>query len=262
MKSSVKLCVLGCGGSLGVPNVAGRAGVCDMRNPKNFRTRTSAWVAYNGKNFLIDTSPDLRTQLLRENLTGIRPDAVLYTHSHADHCHGMEELRAYYWTDETRVDIYAHAAHMADLEVRFDYLFRGAGNQDLYRPIVAPHLITAGTHTIAGQEIRSIEMPHGGTPCMGYRFGPVAWTTDFKTIPAEGLAALQGIKVWFAAVADWDRPHPAHAILPEVLELCEQLGNPRTYLIHLNPRFDFDALDAVTPPHVTPAYDGLIVELE
>jgi len=259
---TTRLTVLGCGGSLGVPNVMNRAGMCDMSNPKNFRTRTSAWINHNGKNFLIDTAPDLRTQLLRENLVGIRPDAVLYTHSHADHCHGMEELRAYYWPDERRMDVYAHAEHLDDLEKRFDYLFYGSGTHGLYHPMLKSHRIAAGTHQITGEEVQAIEMPHGDIPCMGYRFGPVAWTTDFKTIPPEGLAALQGIKVWFAAVADWDKPHPSHAILPEVLDLCEQLGNPRTYLIHLNPRFDYAALDAMTPSHVTPAHDGLIIELE
>jgi len=259
---TTKLTVLGCGGSLGIPNVAGRFGNCDMANPKNYRTRTSAWINHNGKNFLIDTSPDMRTQLIREKLIGPRPDAVFYTHSHADHCHGMEELRAYYWSNETQVDIYAHPVHMADLKKRFDYLFYGAGSHDLYRPIVAPHEIAAGTHHIADTEIQIIEMPHGDMPCMGYRFGPVAWTTDFKTIPPEGLAALQGVKVWFAAVADWNDPHPSHAILPEVMDLCAQLGNPRTYLIHLNPRFDYNVLNEITPLHVTPAHDGLIIELE
>ncbi len=259
---TTKLTVLGCGGSLGIPNVAGRHGNCDMSNPRNFRTRTSAWVAHNGKNFLIDTSPDMRSQLLRENLAGPRPDAVLYTHSHADHCHGIEELRAYYWSNETQVDIYAHPFHMADLKKRFDYLFYGSGNQDLYRPILRPHEIGQGKLSVAGEEIAVIEMTHGDMPCLGYRIGAVAWTTDYKAISPAGLAALAGIKVWFTAVADWDVPHPSHAILPEVLDLCEQLGNPRTYLIHLNPRFDYAKLDAMTPPHVTPAHDGLIVELE
>jgi len=257
-----KLTVLGCGGSLGIPNVMNRAGDCDMNNRRNLRTRTSAWVAHNGKNFLIDTSPDLRTQLLRESLAGIRPDAVFYTHTHADHTHGIDDLRPYYWPNEARMNIYAHPAHLADLQDRFGYMFYGAGEQGLYKPMLAPHSINAGSHWIAGEEIQAIEMPHGDMPCMGYRFGPVAWTTDFKTISAEGLAALQGIKVWFAAVADWDKPHPSHAILPEVLDLCARLGNPRTYLIHLNPRFDYVALDAMTPPHVTPAHDGLTIELE
>ena len=133
---TTKLTVLGCGGSLGIPNVMGRHGECDMRNPKNFRTRTSAWIAHGGRNFLIDTSPDLRTQLLRENLAGIRPDAVLYTHTHADHCHGIDDLRPYYWANETLVDIYGHAEHMAELQKRFEYQFMGSGNTGLYRPIL------------------------------------------------------------------------------------------------------------------------------
>jgi len=257
----VKLTMLGCGGSLGIPNVMNRAGVCDMGNPKNFRSRTSAWVEYNGKNFLIDTSPDLRTQLLRENLAGIRPDAVFYTHTHADHCHGIDDLRAYYWPDEKRIPIYGHAPHLRELEQRFAYMFLGSGDHSLYKPMLESHPLPPGTHQIAGEEIQVIEMPHGDTVSYGYRFGPIAWCTDFKTVPPKGLAQLQGIQVWFAAAADWDNPHPSHAILPEVLDLSVQLGSPRTYIIHLNPRLDYAALDAATPNHISPAHDGLTVEL-
>jgi phosphoribosyl 1,2-cyclic phosphate phosphodiesterase len=256
---TTKLTVLGCGGSLGVPNIMNRMGDCDPANPKNYRTRTSAWVEHNGKNFLIDTAPDLRTQLLREKLAGIRPDGVLYTHAHADHCHGIDDLRAYYWPSEERVNVYGSAEHIAELERKFDFEFFGSGTQGLYNPILKSHTIAAGRHTIAGAEITAIQMPHGDTISMGYRFGDFAWTTDFKTIPPEGLSALRGIKVWFAAVADWEKPHPSHAVLPEVLELCEKLGNPRTYLIHLNPRADYAMLDAATPAHISPAHDGLSV---
>ena len=259
---TTKLTVLGCGGSLGVPNIMNRHGNCDMANLLNFRSRTSAWVNHGGKNFLIDTSPELRTQLFRENLAGARADAVLYTHTHADHCHGIDDLRAYYWPDETLTDIFGHKTHMDELQQRFSYMFHGAGTHGLYKPMLKANEISPGTHDIAGTKIQVIEMPHGDTVCYGYRFGPIAWTTDFKTIPPAGLAALQGIKVWFAAVADWENPHPSHAILPEVLDLCEQLGNPQTYLIHLNPRMDYAALDAVTPSHVAPAHDGLTIELE
>ena len=257
---TTKFTVLGCGGSLGVPNVMNRMGVCDPDNLKNYRTRTSAWVEHNGKNFLIDTSPDLRTQLLREKLAGIRPDGVFYTHAHADHCHGIDDLRAYYWPSEMRVNIYGHPAHMTELKERFNYLFFGAGDNGLYKPMLTSHDINAGRQEIAGTQIEVIDMPHGNTPSMGYRFGDIAWTTDFKTIPPEGLAALQGIKIWFAAVADWDDPHPSHAVLPEILALCDKLGNPQTYLIHLNPRADYGKLDAATPTHITPAFDGLVVE--
>lgn len=257
-----KLTVLGCGGSLGTPNIMGRHGACDMSNPKNFRTRTSAWVEHNGKNFLIDTSPDLRTQLLRENLTGTRPDGVLYTHAHADHCHGIDDLRAYYWPTETMLPVYGNADHLAEIKQRFDYLFAGVTGSELYaKPILSAHPIDPGDQWIAETPITVIDTPHGATRSIGYRFGDVVWTTDFKTIPPQGLAAMAGVKVWFAAVADWNKPHPSHAILPEVLALCEQLGNPRTYLIHLNPLFDYTALDRITPPHVTPAHDGLVVEL-
>ena len=255
---NTNLTVLGCGGSLGVPNIMGRFGNCDPNNPKNYRTRTSAWVEHEGKTFLIDTTPDLRGQLLQTNLIGKRPDAVLYTHTHADHCHGVDDLRAYYWPSESRIPVYGHADHVRELRQRFGYLLDGVPGNDLYgKAMLESHEIRAGEHTIAGVQVTAIQMPHGMTPCMGYRFGDIAWTTDFKTIPPEGLAAFKGIKVWFAAVADWTTPHPSHAILPEVLALCEALGNPRTYLIHLNPRADYAELDKATPSHISPAYDGL-----
>jgi phosphoribosyl 1,2-cyclic phosphate phosphodiesterase len=257
---TTKLTVLGCGGSLGVPNIMNRMGDCDPANPKNYRTRTSAWVEHNGKNFLIDTSPDLRTQLLREKLAGIRPDAVLYTHGHADHSHGIDDLRAYFYATQELVPVYGHPQHLAELQHKFEYEFFGSTTNDLYKPILKSHDIGAGRHTIAGAKMTAIEMPHGDTISMGYRFGDIAWTTDFKTIPPDGLAALRGIKIWFAAVADWENVHPSHAILPEILELWEKLGKPQTYLIHLNPRADYAKLDAATPPNVSPAHDGLVVE--
>ncbi|HCM84183.1 MAG TPA: hypothetical protein DIS76_06415, partial [Rhodospirillaceae bacterium] len=185
-----KLTVLGCGGSLGVPNVMGRHGECDMNNPKNFRTRTSAWIAHNGKNFLIDTSPDLRTQLLRENLSGTPLDAVLYTHTHADHCHGIDDLRPYYWNNQTLVNIYGHAEHMAELQKRFEYQFIGSGNFELYKPILKANIVAGGPNIIADTEIQVIEMVHGDTPSMGYRIGDIAWCTDFKMISDAGMKAL------------------------------------------------------------------------
>lgn len=257
---TTKLTVLGCGGSLGVPNIMNRWLDCDPANPKNNRMRTSAWVNYNGKNFLIDTSPDLRTQLHMNKLAGIRPDAVLYTHTHADHCNGMDDLRSYFWPDETLVDIYGHKAGMDELAHRFNYLFSTSDHALYGKQIVRPHVLNPGTHDIAGEKIQVIEMQHGDVTSYGYRFGDIAWCTDYESISAESISALHGVKIWFSAVSDWDTPHPSHAILSQVLDIAAQIGNPRTYLIHLSPRLDYAALDAKTPPHVTPAHDGLVVE--
>ncbi len=255
-----RLTVLGCGGSLGVPNIMNRFLECDPDNPKNFRMRTSAWVEHNGKNFLIDTSPDLRTQLHQNKFAGIRPDAILYTHTHADHCNGIDDLRSYYWPDEKLVDIYGSKAGIEELEQRFSYLFSKSEHALYGNQIIRPHIIGAGTHNIAGEDIQVIAMPHGDVTTFGYRFGDIAWCTDYEMMPPEGIKALQGVKVFFSAVSDWDIVHPSHAILSQVLDFVEQIGNPRTYLIHLSPRLDYAKLDAKCPPHVTPAHDGLVVE--
>jgi phosphoribosyl 1,2-cyclic phosphate phosphodiesterase len=256
---TTKLTVLGCGGSLGVPNLMNNWVDCDPRDPKNIRMRTSAWVEHNGKRFLIDTSPDLRAQLHQHKISGIKPDAILYTHTHADHCHGIDDLRSYFWPEKNMINVYGHADHMAELERRFDYLFFGTTTNPLYaNPILKTNMLLPGKTNFSGENIQVIEMTHGDTPCYGYRFGDIAWCTDFKSITPQGMADLAGVKTWFAAVSDWTEPHPSHAILSEVLALSEALGRPRTYLIHLNPRLDFAVLDAATPPHVSPAYDGLI----
>lgn len=258
---TTKLTVLGCGGSLGVANLMNRWGDCDPSNPKNHRMRTSAWVTHEGKNFLIDTSPDLRTQIHTHGLAGIRPEVILYTHIHADHSHGIDDLRSYYWAGEKIVDVYGAAAHMDELSRRFDYLFYGNAANPLYaNPMLKSHVILPGQNTLAGADFTVIEMKHGDINTYGYRFGDIAWCTDFKSIPDAGMEALRGVKIWFAAVSDWDSKHPSHATLDDVLGLCEKLGNPKTYLIHLNPRLDYDFLNSKTPSHVMPAHDGLVVE--
>jgi phosphoribosyl 1,2-cyclic phosphate phosphodiesterase len=251
------LTVLGCGGSLGTPSLRGSWGVCDPANPKNRRLRSGAWVEHDGKKFLLDTSPDLRQQIQAFVPGAPRPDAVLYTHVHADHCHGIDELRNYWIMDKQLVPIYARPAHLAELIHRFGYQFEGAG--DLYRPVLSGHALDTGRVFFADTEVTVFDMPHGGTTSTGYRMGDIAWTTDFKTIGDDGLAAMAGIKVWFAAVAFMDEIHPSHASLPEVLDLYERLGQPQTYLIHLNSQMDYAALDAATPANMSPAHDGMMV---
>lgn len=257
---TTKLTVLGCGGSLGVPNLMNRFMDCDPNNPKNFRTRTSAWVEHQGKQFLIDTSPDLRTQLHATGLAGRRPDAVLYTHTHADHCNGMDDLRSYYWPDKKLVDIYGPKAGIEELEQRFNYLFSTSDHLLYGNQIVNPHILTPGKHNIADAEVSVIEMPHGDITSFGYRFGDIAWCTDYQMMPPEGIETLRGVKVLFSAVSDAEISHPSHATLPQVLDIAEQIGNPKIYLIHLSPRLDYATLDAKTPSYVTPAYDGMVVE--
>lgn len=257
---TTKLTVLGCGGSLGVPNIMGRWMDCDPANPKNLRTRTSAWVEYRGKQFLIDTSPDLRTQLHATGLAGQRPDAVLYTHTHADHCNGMDDLRSYYWPDQQLVEVYGSKDGLDELQQRFSYLFVNYDHALYGKQMLAPHVIQPGANVIAGAEIEVIQMPHGDITTYGYRFGDIAWCTDYQDMDSQTIAALKGVKILFSAVSDSEHSHPSHVVLSRVLEIAEEIGRPQVYLIHLSPRLDYAALDAKTPPHVTPAFDGMVVE--
>ncbi len=261
MSEPTRLTMLGCGGSLGVPNIAGRWGQCDPTNPKNRRMRTSAWVEYQGKKFLIDTSPDLRTQIIQNDLLGQRPDAVFYTHAHADHVHGIDELRAYFWAhDQQKVPIYLSQEMYDKVSQHFSYLFKGSGETGLYKAALAPHIISEGYQSLAGATITIVEQDHGDVMSLGYRFGNIGYSTDFKRFTRNGLELLKGIKIWAVSVADWNSTHPSHAIMSEVLAWIDIIQPEQVFLIHLNPNSDYDTLCRQLPLHIRPAYDGLVLE--
>ncbi len=253
----MKITVLGCGSSSGVPLIGNVWGACDPKNPRNRRTRVSILVEQDDTVVLVDTSPDMREQLLACNLQKL--DAVLYTHAHADHCHGIDELRSINWLTNKPTDIYADAHTMSKLKTRFDYVFKSVGKPgQFYRPSIAPHIID-GAFTVGAVHILPFQQQHGAEITMGFRFGDFAYSTDVGAFDEAGFAALAGIKTWVVDCVR-EEPHPTHAHLARTLEWIERVKPEQAFLTHMNHTMDYDSLVAKLPAHIRPCYDGMVIE--
>ena len=251
--------ILGCGSSGGVPRLdegEPNWGVCDPDNPKNRRTRCSVLVTRGEGRVLVDTSPDLREQLLAARIGRI--DGVLITHDHADQTHGIDDLRVLVlnqkgaminlWTDRHALDSLRH---------KFGYIFesqRGSG----YPPIITAHQIPEpfAPFDIAGIPVLAFGVGHGRIRSLGYRFGPVAYTPDCDALDDAAFAALEGLDCW---IVDALRrtPHPSHAHLERTLEWIARVKPKRAVLTNMHVDMDFDILTRELPPNVEPAYDGM-----
>lgn len=257
---TLRYTILGCGTSSGVPRIGNDWGSCDPNNPKNRRTRVSLLVQSDTTTILVDTSPDMREQLLAANVIAI--DAVLWTHDHADHSHGIDDLRQVFHhrirhrNISEPIDGYARAPVMNLLQRRFTYAFEG---REGYRPIVQANILPDSI-TIGDIEIRSVDMPHGPIWSTGFRFDhqgrSVGYATDFHEARADMVAMFSGVDVWIIDALR-ENPHPTHAHLDLTLEAIERAGPGKSYLIHMDQSMDYDRLCTVLPPHVRPAYDGL-----
>ena len=262
MSGKLKVTVLGCGSSGGVPRIGGHWGACDPNEPKNRRSRCSLLVERGETAVLVDTSPDLREQLLRTGKDWL--DGVLFTHDHADQTHGIDDLRALLINRRRRVDVYMDAPTAATLTTRFGYCFATLeGSQ--YPPILnARRLDAYETVTIEGQGGRIDALPflqnHGDVHSLGFRFGPLAYSSDLVGLPEESFAALEGIKVWIVDALRY-RPHPSHAHVGLALEWIARLKPRRAILTNMHIDLDYATLKAELPPGVEPAYDGLSFEL-
>lgn len=250
----MKVRILGCGTSGGVPRVGNIWGRCDPTNPKNRRRRVSILVEDQGTQILVDTSPDLREQLLDARVE--RLDAVLYTHDHADHTHGIDDLRGLFHTMRRPIDCYADAPTAATLKRRFDYVFEGFEG---YPAIANLHLVE-GPLQIGPVKVEPFRQVHGTIMSLGYRFGRVAYSTDLNEIPAESEAYLHDLDLWIVDALRYD-PHPTHPHLDQTLAWIEKFRPKRAILTHMNWDMDYDELKARLPAHVEPGYDGLEIEL-
>jgi len=261
---SYRCTILGCGSSGGVPRIGMNWGACDPENPKNRRLRCSALVERSGPggrtSVLIDTSPDFRAQILATRLTAI--DAVLYTHDHADHTHGIDDLRMVAFAMKRRVDVYFDAATGASLKSRFGYCFETPEGSP-YMPILNGHEID-GTTPIAvsggGGTIsaRPIAQWHGAMPSLGYRIGNLAYSPDISDIPEDSIPLLEGLDVWIVDALRYT-PHESHFSVKQVLAWAERLKPKRTILTHMTSELDYATLANDLPPGIEPAYDGLVV---
>lgn len=249
----MKVTILGCGTSGGVPRVGNVWGACDPENPKNRRRRVSILVEEGDSRLLVDTSPDLREQLLDADVD--RLNGVLYTHDHADHTHGIDDLRGIFHTMGRQVDIYADAKTLKILKRRFDYIFTPSFG---YPPICTPHEIT-GPFNIGGISVIPFRQIHGPIESLGFRFNSVAYSTDLNGIPEESFAALEGVDVWIVDALRYE-PHPTHPHLEMTLEWIERVKPKRAILTHMTWDMDYDTLKSELPDGVEPGYDGMVIE--
>jgi phosphoribosyl 1,2-cyclic phosphate phosphodiesterase len=258
--------ILGCGSSGGVPRVAQGWGQCDPNEPKNRRRRCSILVRRTGERgqtrVLVDTSPDLREQLIAEQIDAL--DGVIITHDHADHTHGIDDLRPLYIHNRRRIDLWHDPETSRVLRKRFDYVFEPPPGSE-YPPIVNEHYIVPGEPArVEGPggdiAVNAFRLPHGAhTQALGLRFGNMAYTPDLSAIPDECLDDLRGLDLW---VVDALRiaPHPSHFTLAEALGWIEELKPRRAVLTNLHNDLDYQTLRETVPAHVVPAYDGLTLE--
>ena len=256
------LTILGCGSSGGVPRIGGDWGSCDPANPKNRRRRCSVLLTQTSTQgtprVLVDTSPDMRDQMLSANIRDI--DAVLYTHEHADHTHGIDELRAFFLMKRGKVQVWADEPTGQMLMSRFGYCFYTAPGSD-YPPIINLNRLVAGeevTITGAGGAITALpfRVHHGNIDALGFRIGATAYVPDLNGIPEASLPALRNLDL---LIIDALRrtPHPSHFSLPETLSWIERLNPKRAVITNMHVDLDFDTLRRELPSHIEPAYDGL-----
>ena len=260
------LTILGCGSSGGVPRIGGDWGLCDPANPRNRRRRCSVMLEKTGAagttRVLIDSSPDLREQMLSANVGEI--DGVWFTHEHADHTHGIDELRGFFLRQRRRVPVWADGQTMALLKRRFSYCFQTIEGSD-YPPILVSNLIEAGQEiTLAGAGGEVSGMPfvvqHGHLDALGFRMGNVAYTPDINGLPDASVPFLSNLDVWIVDALKRG-PHPSHFCLDDTLGAIERFKPQRAILTNMHIDMDYDSLLAELPAGIEPAYDGLKLPL-
>jgi phosphoribosyl 1,2-cyclic phosphate phosphodiesterase len=257
--------ILGCGSSPGVPRIGNDWGECDPNEPKNRRTRCALLVERFGEakkptRVLVDTGPDLRPQLLAANVDHL--DGVLYTHAHADHLHGIDDLRAFWLRTKRLVDVYADEATETRILDAFGYCFRTPPG-GAYPPILRMNRLTAGEPLVIDGPggpvgVVPFDQVHGDGTSLGFRFGGLAYSCDVSGLSDEAEALLAGLDVW---IVDALRrtPHPSHLSLGEALAWIDRLKPKRAVLTHMDTNLDYAALKRELPPGVEPGYDGMTI---
>jgi phosphoribosyl 1,2-cyclic phosphate phosphodiesterase len=268
MSAGLKVTILGSGSSGGVPRLggtdgAGEWGACDPKNPKNRRRRCSILVERGATQVLVDTSPDMREQLLDARVG--RLDAVLITHDHADQVHGLDDLRMLAQNMMRRVDLYGSEEALRALRKRFGYCFSG-GDVGGYPAIIDDHTITRPYREfeIGGKggpiPVRAFDQDHGTMVSQGFRFGPIAYSSDVVELDDAAFEVLAGVECWIVDALRY-RPHPTHAHVEKTLGWIDRLRPKRAILTNLHTDIDFEALRGTLPKGVEPAYDGLVIEV-
>jgi phosphoribosyl 1,2-cyclic phosphate phosphodiesterase len=260
--------ILGCGPSPGVPRIGNDWGSCDPGEPRNLRSRCSLLIERRTEGraptrILVDTSPDMRTQLLTAGVDHL--DGVLYTHAHADHLHGIDDLRAFWMKTKRRLDVYADDVTAERILAGFGYCFRTPPGGS-YPPILTMNRIAADTpFSIAGDsgpiEVTPFAQSHGPAgESLGFRFGALAYSCDVSALDDQAVSTLQGLEVWIVDALRRE-PHPSHFSVREALAWIERLKPRRAILTHMDYSLDYAELKSELPPNVEPAYDGMVIAL-
>jgi phosphoribosyl 1,2-cyclic phosphate phosphodiesterase len=250
----VKVRILGCGTSTGVPKIGNDWGQCDPEEPRNSRLRTSILVTSQLERALVDCGPDLRQQLLAAAIN--RLDHVIVTHAHGDHCHGIDELRPVSQAIEGPVPLHGRAAVLRELQNRFGYAFDQSA---FYRPIVTGREL-GDELRFGGARVRFVDQPHGGPTSLGMRFDEgersIGYAVDFSDLTDDMAELYEGVNIWIADCLT-RRPHPTHAHLDAILGWARDLHVGEVYLVHMGNGLDYRTLVAELPDWAAPAYDGL-----
>ena len=248
---------LGSGTSTGIPSLCCNCDVCQSANPKNKRLRSSILVRNDENNLLIDTSTDLRQQCLVNNITHI--NQVLYTHHHADHVHGIDELRSFNYFNNTVIPCYGNKQTIHEIKKNFNYIFNGTTQIGGGLPKLTLHIANGETFTLGGISVTPLDIIHGELTILGYKLNNCAYITDCSRIPSETKKQLRNLDILILNALGFD-PHPTHFSLSQALDAVKELAPKHAIFTHINHKFDHEAVLAELPEGVELAYDGMAIE--
>lgn len=258
----MRLHFLGTGTSFGVPVIGCLCGTCVSEDPRDRRTRHSVVLEEGERRVLVDTPPEMRLQLVKAGIG--RVDAVWYTHYHADHTHGVDDLRVFSVRDRQPLRVYGSEACVRVLATKFDYIFdhRIKAIEGTTKPEADLHVLHPfEPEEVAGFSMLPLPVPHGPVEVLGFRIGDLGYITDAKRLPDRTRRALEGVRVLVLNALWYGNPHPTHFTVEEAVEVALGIGAEKTYLTHLSHRVGHEELRARLPPGIEPAHDGLVVEV-
>ncbi len=252
----MKCTILGCGGSLGVPQLLCKCYVCKSTDQKNRRLRSSIYVESSTTKILVDTSPDFKEQAIKHGINKI--DALLYTHAHADHISGIDDIKPIVLKAKKDLTVYLNEATLKSITGTYGYMF--SSNSAVYRPLLSSCLLKDySDFSVNDIKITSFLQKHGEINSMGFRFGSLAYSTDFNELSGKSMEALEGIDIWIIDCLRYGWA-PTHIIYEQALEYIERIKPKRAILTHMAHDIEYNELKRLLPSHIEPAYDGMIVE--
>jgi phosphoribosyl 1,2-cyclic phosphate phosphodiesterase len=257
MAFPLKITVLGSGTSVGVPTIGCHCDVCTSADPRDNRMRPSILIGYEGRNVLVDTTPDFRTQALRAKIE--RVDAILFTHAHADHLMGLDDVRPFNFRQKGRIPIYAAPPTMEAIRRSFQYVFEEV-ERATNVPKLDPRLIDGAPFDLFGLEFTPVPVLHGSTPIHGFRFGGAAYLTDHSEIPESSCDLLLGLDVLFLDALRY-KPHPTHSTVERSIKTVERLAPRRAFFTHISHDLGHERAESMLPANIRLAYDGLEIEV-